>query len=336
MSKNVFDKVNSLFGEDVMKKLEKVPVEKVYDHAKTEHQIKKSMSQTNEKLQVVFGDRGINSKYLNNKTIIGNARNQINYVLAEMFPSYFDENGNALSRADFNIKNGAVSLSNDSSQKSSEDKDTRLAALTSEMVRCALAKDDPAYASKALVNFILDRKANMLMIVISAGTKGVETQLGKQKKEILSQILPAGKLPINILAGMVKVGARMFYDNQKEVQLDIYYDKASESYFVDQPEQAASLTSVSPVANILLQTKYQFVGSWHCHHIFKPLPSSTDDCSETTAHLYGRTGNISIHEVDFSLTKALLPENTMFRTYVYGNFIDFKLSEVFNYDISDK
>lgn len=111
------------------------------------------------------------------RIIIGLLGNQINYVLAEMFPSYFDENGNALSRADFNIKNGAVSLSNNSSQKSSED--TRLADLTSEMIRCALVKDDPAYASKALVNFILDRKANMLMIVISAGTKGAETQLGK-------------------------------------------------------------------------------------------------------------------------------------------------------------
>ncbi|MBS0954999.1 hypothetical protein [Lactiplantibacillus plantarum] len=328
-NENVFSNIESLFGKDVLSGLEKKPVSTVSKEIKnSKKQVEKVKKEPKEKLEIVFGSAGVNAKDLDSKTFIGNARNQREYVLSEMFPEYFSDDGHALTKQEFNAKQDLVLVDTETEKPDSEE--VHIAALTSEMVRCALAKDDSAYSSKALVNFVLDKKANMLMVIISAGTKGAVNVEDESHDALMKQLLPGGQIPINLLVGMIKVGKRKYYDNSKEVQIDIYYNRSENYYFLDMPEQEATLTSVKPFANVRLQLQYQYVGSWHCHHIFNPQASEVDDHSEVTAHLYGRSGNFSQNEKDFSLDDEISSPNTLFRTCVYGHFIELSVSEVFS------
>ncbi|MGP4074211.1 Mov34/MPN/PAD-1 family protein [Piscibacillus sp. B03] len=175
-----------------------------------------------------------------------------------------------------------------------------LEPVTGEDLRKRVEKDFPDLV-KSYTELVYLKKKNLVVAVSKAKKKGLYSDCPS------GQSSPLPKIPFSIVVEFCRFAFDVYKEKGTECHADIYYDYDEQDYFLDIPQQIASVVNVEvsedavSMAVRLSERRHRKIMEIHSHHNMSPTPSSTDNQSETGSFLYAIVGNINDYFPDITL-----------------------------------
>lgn len=160
--------------------------------------------------------------------------------------------------------------------------------LTAELLRKRMENDFPELV-KDHTEIIFVKAKNLIIPTMKAKKKGNCMELSNDNS------FPFPKIPFSLLQSFISL-AKLYGENHLEVHADVYYQKESDTYFLDIPKQRVHTywvevteSGYETVQRVLDAIKVLEI---HSHHQMYPTPSAQDNESERVPGMhYAIVGN---------------------------------------------
>lgn len=211
--------------------------------------------------------------------------------------------------------------------RKNKEKEVEYKPITKADVKNRLKKDLPVLEAGAELVYI--KKKNIVSVILQAKKKGNNSRKESDKD---SFAVSKRRIPFSLLKDFIAISKRFSDEYGTEVHADIFYDRDTDSFFMDIPKQQAHPLWVEVTETAIEAAEKALEGSYikcmeiHSHHTMPPIPSLQDNASERAPILYAIVGRID----------KFFPELTVRTFDIYsGRHINLDLWSIFEYPFTE-